>query len=184
MGLILHCIPSCSICPWLSNQIQFESSRFVRSDHPDSSPCARWATMCPKANGRRVLIHLPHGYVSYATWSIFRITLYTSRVNRLVGETPRSRTLRCKLPCSACCNPGTEWLAKRETVDLPGPQTPLSARRKMVTGSNDESELFRSYCAGQLRSRISSIFQRMAKWHMHGVAPFVTLLWASVSQGT
>jgi hypothetical protein len=116
IGLLLHCIPSCSTCPWLSNQIQFESSRFVRSDHPVSSPCARWATICPKANGRRVLIHLPHGYVSYATWSIFWITLYTSRINRMVGETP--------------------------------------------------------------------MFQKMAKWHMRGVAPFVTLLRASVSQGT
>jgi hypothetical protein len=69
-------------------------------------------------------------------------------------------------------------------VGLPGPQAPLSASRKKVTGSNDESELFRSYCAGQLRSRISSMFQKMAKWHMRGVAPFVTLLRASVSQGT
>jgi hypothetical protein len=28
------------------------------------------------------------------------------------------------------------------------------------------------------------MFQKMAKWHMRGVAPFVTLLRASVSQGT
>src|SRR5918997_1577497 len=140
--------------------------------------------MCSKANGRRVLIHLPHGYVSYATWSIFWLSLYASRIDRLVGETPGSRTLRCKLPCSACCNPETEWLAKREAVDLPGPQTLFSARRQMGTGSNDESELFRNYCAGQLRSRISSMFQKMAKWHMRVVAPFVTLLRASVSQRT
>jgi hypothetical protein len=144
IGLLLHCIPSCSTCPWLSNQIQFESFHFVRSDHPVSSPCARWATMCSKANWRRVLIHLPHGYVSYATWSIFWISLYASRIYRLVGDSLRSRTLRCKLPCSACCNPGTEWLAKREAVGLPGPQAPLSASRKMVTGSSDQSGLVRS----------------------------------------
>jgi len=73
--------------------------------------------MCPKANGRRVLIHLPHGYVSYATWSIIWISLYPSRINRLVGETLRSRTLGRKFPCSTCCNPGTEQpLANREAV--------------------------------------------------------------------
>jgi hypothetical protein len=49
--------------------------------------------MCPKANRRRVLIHLPHGYVSYATWSIFWISLYPSGINRLVREVLRSRTL-------------------------------------------------------------------------------------------
>jgi hypothetical protein len=39
--------------------------------------------MCPKANVRRVLIHLPHGYVSYATWSIFWIFL--SKVHSPIG---------------------------------------------------------------------------------------------------
>jgi hypothetical protein len=53
--------------------------------------------MCPKAKGWRVLIHLPHGHVSYATWSIFWISLYPSGINRLVGETLRSRTLRREL---------------------------------------------------------------------------------------
>jgi hypothetical protein len=72
--------------------------------------------MCPKAKGWRVLIHLPHGYVSYATWSIFWISLYPSRINRLVGAAQRSRTLGCKLPCSTCCKAGTEQLANREAV--------------------------------------------------------------------
>src|SRR5215208_2324211 len=72
--------------------------------------------MCPKAKGRRVLIHLPHGYISYAAWSIFWISLYPSRIHRLVGEALRSRTLRCKLPCSTCCNAGTEQVANREAV--------------------------------------------------------------------
>jgi hypothetical protein len=72
--------------------------------------------MCPKANRRRVLIHLPHGYDSYATWSIFWISLYPSGINRLVGETLRSRTLGCKLPCSTCCKAGTAQVANREAV--------------------------------------------------------------------
>ena len=70
--------------------------------------------MCPKAKGWRMLIHLSHGYVSYATWSIFWISLYPSLISRLVGETLRSRTLGCKLPCWTCCQAGTEQLANRE----------------------------------------------------------------------
>jgi hypothetical protein len=72
--------------------------------------------MCPKANGWRVLIHLPHGYDSYATWSIFWISLYPSGIHRLVGETLRRRTLGCKLPCSTCCKAGTAQVANREAV--------------------------------------------------------------------
>jgi hypothetical protein len=74
--------------------------------------------MCPKANGWRVSIHLPHGYVSYATWSIFWISLYPSLINRLVCETLGSRTLGCRLPCSTCCKAGTEHLANREAVGV------------------------------------------------------------------
>ena len=60
--------------------------------------------MSPKAKGWLVLMHLPHGYVSYATWSIFWVSLYPSSINRLVGEILSSRTLGCKLPCSTCCD--------------------------------------------------------------------------------
>src|SRR5215204_2573491 len=74
--------------------------------------------MCPKAKGWRVLIHLPHGYVSYATWSIFWISLYPSLISRLVGETLRRRTLEGKLLCSTCCKAGTEHLANREAVEV------------------------------------------------------------------
>src|SRR5215217_2074849 len=61
-------------------------------------------------------IHLPHGYVSYATWSIFWISLYPSCIHRLVGEVLRSRTLGCKLPCSTCCKAGTEQFAHCDAV--------------------------------------------------------------------
>lgn len=37
--------------------------------------------------------------------------------------------------------------------------------------------------AGQLRSRVSSMLEKMATWHIHSVAPFVTLLRAGVRQG-
>jgi hypothetical protein len=62
------------------------------------------------------LMHLPHGYDSYATWSIFWISPYPSGIKRLVGEALRSRTLVCKLPCSTCRNTGTEQVANQEAV--------------------------------------------------------------------
>jgi hypothetical protein len=67
--------------------------------------------MCTKANARRVLIHLPHGYDSYATWPISWLSLYPSPINRLVGETLGSRVPGGKLPCSPCCNARTEQFA-------------------------------------------------------------------------
>jgi hypothetical protein len=79
MGQLLHRIPFGSTYPWLSNLVLFEPFRFVHSGLPIPSPCAPWATMCPKANARRELIHLPHGHDSYATWLIFWLSLYPSR---------------------------------------------------------------------------------------------------------
>jgi hypothetical protein len=54
------------------------------------------------------MFHMPHGQ-SFGY-------LYPSLINRLVGETLKSGTLRCKLPCSTCCKAGTEQLANREAV--------------------------------------------------------------------
>src|SRR5215212_8925555 len=116
IGQLLHCIPFGWGSPSSLDLALFEPFRSVHSDLPVTSPCAQRATMCPKANARRVLTHLPHGYVSYATWSILSTSLYPSHNKRSVGETLGSRTLDCKLPCSTCRKAGTEQLANRETV--------------------------------------------------------------------
>jgi hypothetical protein len=47
---------------------------------------------------------------------------------------------------------------------------------KTETGSNDESGLVRSYRASQLRSRVYSMFQIMAIWHLRDVTPIITLV--------
>jgi hypothetical protein len=78
-----------------------------------------------------------------------------------------------------CYSYSASWALARMVGSRPGGQQTCND----VSGSNDESGLFRSYCATQLRSRVSSMFQKMAIWHMRGVAPFVTPLQAGVSQG-
>jgi hypothetical protein len=111
--------------------------------------------MCPKANARRLLIHLPHGYVSYAIWPVFWISLYLAALTdwsvstprrkmsgtylhrgwqgptmppggeggaappgAVCGETLRSRTLGCEVPCSTCRNAETEQFAHRAAVGV------------------------------------------------------------------
>jgi hypothetical protein len=70
-------------------------------------------TICPNANARRVLIHLPHGYVLYMPHDQSFGNFYPIRTNLLVGETLRSRLLGCKLPCSTCHNAETEQFVNR-----------------------------------------------------------------------
>jgi hypothetical protein len=49
--------------------------------------------MCPKANVGRGLTHLPHGHVSYATWSILWISLYLAALtDRLMRDQEGKRS--------------------------------------------------------------------------------------------